>query len=171
MEKEKTMIPAHILTHALLYSAIVDGYLLLLMVLTSPRVWGYNDYPRAIKDQVPAQTPGEKRLAILLSIPWFVFVLGFPIYSTYALKGQTGGEIPFWAAALNVLVMTLLATLVDLLLLDWLIVCRITPRFVVIPGSDAADYKDFSHHFRGHARALPVQIILCLLVATIAWYF
>jgi hypothetical protein len=55
-------------------------------------------------------------------------------------------------------------------LLDLLLVSRITPRFVIIPGSVKEDYKDFSHHFKGHAKAAILMIILGLIIAGfISW--
>jgi len=65
------------------------------MVSTSPRVWGYSDYSEAIKAKVPPQTWKEKRLALIIGLPWIIFAVGFPIYSTYMLKSKLGGEIPF----------------------------------------------------------------------------
>ena len=47
------MILTHIVTHALFFAVIVNGYLLLMMLTTSPRVWGYSDYSEAIKAKVP----------------------------------------------------------------------------------------------------------------------
>lgn len=159
------------ITHGLFYAGIVTGYLLLLMITTSPRVWGYSDYSQAIKDKVPLQTKREKLLATIVGLPWFLFVLGFPIFSTYVLKSKLGNEIPFWMAFLNLFLLVLLATLGDLLILDWLVVSKITPKFVIIPGTVKEDYKDFSHHFKGHAKAAVVQILICLIIAGIVWYF
>lgn len=159
------MVASHLIVHSLLYAAIFNGYLLLMMISTSPRVWGYTDYPEAIKAKVPAQTSEEKRLALMIAIPWMVFALGFPVYSTLMLKGKLGGEILYWTAFLNVLLMVLLATLGDLVVLDWIIISKITPDFVVIPGTAKSDYKDFSHHFRAHARAAAILLVLCILIA------
>jgi hypothetical protein len=161
------MIVEHLLTHGLLYGIIVTGYLFAIMVSTSPRVWGYNDYPQSIKDKVPPQTKSERRLAMLISLPWFIFTFGFPIYSTLILKGKLSNDISIWMAFLNLLVLFLFATIGDLVILDWLIVTKITPKFVVIPGSEKQDYKDFSHHFKGHAKSLVVIIPILLLVAGI----
>jgi hypothetical protein len=52
-------------------------------------------------------------------------------------------------------------------LLDWLIISKITPGFVVIPGSEVEDYKDFSHHYRGHLRAAVVMVIISVVIALI----
>lgn len=163
------MLWTHIVSHGLFYGLAVNIYLFLVMITTSPRVWGYADYSDEIKAKVPAQTSREKRLALLIGIPWFIFTFGFPIYSTYALKASMGGEIPFWAAFLNVFVLVLLATLGDLVILDWFIISKITPAFVIIPGTEAADYKDFSHHFKGHARAVIPLLLVTLVISTIVW--
>jgi hypothetical protein len=161
----------HILTHCILFAALVNGYLLLVMVSTSPRVWGYSDYSDAIKAKVPPQTKEERRLAIIIAVPWMLFTFGFPLYSTYALKADLGGEIPFWTALLNVLALVAAGTLGDLVILDWLIVNKITPKFVIMPGTTRADYQDFSHHYRAHARATVYLLLFCLVYAAIVWFF
>jgi hypothetical protein len=164
------MVASFVVQQALSYALIVNGYLLLVMVTASPRVWGYADYPDAIKAKVPAQTSDEKRLAAIIGIPWFLFTLGYPIYSTYALKANLGGEISFWIAFLNVGAMALLANLGDWVVLDWLIITRITPDFVVIPGTEKADYKDLSQHFQAQARASVILVMLCLIMAGIVTF-
>jgi hypothetical protein len=165
------MLWKYMATQGLLYMLAFNGYLLLMMVTTSPRVWGYADYSEGIKAKIPPQTAKERRLALLVSLPWIIITFGFPIYSTYALKANLGGEMPYWAAFLNVFVLVLLATLGDLVILDWLIVSKITPAFVIMPGTEAADYKDFSHHYRGHARAVIPLLFVCVVISVIVWRF
>jgi len=165
------MIVEHILTHGLLYGVIVTGYLFVMMISTSPRVWGYNDYPQSIKDKVPPQTKSERRLAMLVALPWFIFAFGFPIYSTLILKAKLSNNISMWIAFLNLSVLFLFATVGDLLILDWLIVSRITPKFVIIPGTQKEDYRDFSYHFKGHAKALIAIVPIFLILAGIISYF
>ena len=63
--------------------------------------------------------------------------------------------------------MVFLAYLVDLVILDWLIVCKITPQFVIIPGTEEADYKDFSHHYRAQLRAAPILVLVCLILSAV----
>ncbi len=159
------MLISHLLQHGMFFMVAATASLLLIMLATSPRVWGYTDYSEAIKAKVPPQTAQEKRLALIVGIPWLIFILGFPIFSTFALKSRLGGEIPFWTALLNVFVLVTLATLGDLLILDWLIVNTITPNFVIIPGTEKADYKDFSHHYQAHARAIIPLTLTCIIIA------
>ncbi len=162
------MVNTHIITYGLFYGIVATGYLFIVMITFSPRVWGYKDYPDIVKRKVPAQTKKEKTLAAIIGLPWFVFVIGFPGFSTFALKSKLGNEISFTTALLNVLVMFLSATLGDLVLLDWIVISKITPKFVIIPGTVKEDYKDFSHHYKGHAKATIPMIILGLIIAGLA---
>jgi hypothetical protein len=133
------MVLSHIITHGLFYCVVGTGYIFLLMITLSPRVWGYQDYPEIAKNKVPPQTRKEKTSAAVVGVPWFRFVLGFPVYSTYLLKSDLGGEIPFAIAFISVFVVFLFFTFGDCELLDWLVITRITPEFVVIPGSVKED--------------------------------
>jgi len=169
-EEDLVMVFTHIITHGLFYAVIGNGYLFLMMITFSPRVWGYHDYPEVVKNKVPPQTKREKITAAIGGIPWIIFVLAFPFISTYMLKFEFGGEIPFVIAFLNVFVLVHLLVVGDLVILDWLIISRITPKFVVIPGSEKEDYKDFSHHYTDHAKAEIILIPACLIIAAIVKY-
>ena len=161
------MLLSFSLVHGLIYGGGITGYLLLLMVTTSPRVWGYQDYPERVKEKVPPQTRRERMMAGVFGVPFLLFSLVFPVYSVLALKAQMGGSVPFMDAFVHLLILMASVTLGDLVLLDWLIVSKITPGFVVIPGSDVEDYKDFSHHYRGHLRAAVIMMIVSALIATV----
>jgi hypothetical protein len=87
------------------------------------------------------------------------------------LKYKLGGGIPFWIAFLNILVMFFWSTFGDLVLLDWLLISTITPRFVIIPGSIKENYPSLSYHFRGHFKASVIMIILCLIMAAALSHF
>lgn len=165
------MIINYVITQGLFYAVIVNAYLFLIMITLSPRIWGYSDYPEEVKNKVAPPTRREKLMGGLVGLPWFVFVLSFPIFSTYVLKAKLGNEISFWIAFIHLTTMMMLTNLGDLVILDWLIVSTITPKFVIIPGSEEGDYKDFSHHYRGHAKATIIMILLSLILAGIIWYF
>ena len=155
------------LVHGFIFGAVTTGYLLLFMVTTSPRIWGYADYPQVVKDKVPPQSRKEKIIGAIIGLPWIIFVFGFPVYSTLTLKAEMSGTLTFPRAFLNLIVLIACTTFGDLVVLDWLIISKITPRFVIIPGSAKEDYKDFSHHFRGHAKAAVAMIVMALILA--AW--
>ncbi len=161
------MIWSHIITQAVIYSLITDGYLFALMIFTSPRIWAYTDYPEEIRNKIPPQTKAERLLSFILAIPWMLFTFTFPIYSVLLLKYNLGNSIPFWAAFANLFTLLLFANIIDLVILDWAIVSKITPKFVIMPGTEKADYKSFTKHYLGHAKSAIIQTILCIVVAAI----
>lgn len=107
---------------------------------------------------------------IKLELRICIFVLSFPVVSTYMLKSNLESKISFFEAFLNIYALISLAAVGDLVILDWLIISKITPRFVIIPGTEVRDYKDFSHHYKGHAKAAILVIPLCLIIAAIVVY-
>jgi hypothetical protein len=163
------MVLRQMVVQGLGFALLANGYLLLVMLAASPRIWGYRDYPEAVRGKIPPQTEREKLAAAILGVPWLLFVLGYPVYSTYAMKASLGGEIPLLVAFLNPLVLLQLLNLGDLLILDWIIVSKITPAFVIIPGSTVADCKDMSHHFRQHVWATLAMVLLSLIIGTVVF--
>ena len=109
-----------IMFNGLFYTIISSGYLLLFMISFNPRIWGYQDYPKKIKEKIPPQTRRERLIAGIVSIPWFFFILTYPIFSTTSMKTELGGEIPLEVAFLNIFFMVsmffLLGLCTDILL-------------------------------------------------------
>lgn len=165
------MVFVKIILHGLFYTVIGAGYLLIFMITVNPRVWGYQDYPERIKEKIPPQTRRERIIAGLVGIPWFIFILVYPLMSTVFLETDLGGEIPFEIAFLNIFFMVLLFFLVDLIVLDWLVISKITPKFVIIDGTTPEDYKDFSHHYKGHLNAFAPLTLICAIFAVIIVLF
>jgi hypothetical protein len=164
------MVFKTVVIDSLIFAGIANLYVFLLMITTSPRVWGYSDYPDAVKEKVPPPTRKEKLTAALSGLPWFVFLLVYPFFASFQMRAALGGDIAYGVAFIHFFVMYQLASLVDLVFLDWLIISKITPRFVIIPGSDEADYKDFSHHYRGHGRAALIMTGLAFVFAAAVTY-
>ena len=135
------------------------------MVAFNPRIWGYQDYPDRIKEKIPPQTRRERAIAGLVSIPFFIFILGYPFITTALLETRLGGEINFEVAFFNIFLMIISFFLADLVILDWLIISKITPKFVIIDGTTPEDYKDFTHHYQGHLIALIPLTIICVILS------
>jgi len=164
-KRQRILIFVDIVLQGLFYAFACAGYLFLVEITFSPRVWGYQDYPRAVKERVPPQTRREKTLAAVIGLPWLVFFLGFPLVSTYMLKIQLGGDISLIVAFLNSFTLFSFFNIVDLVLLDWLVISKITPNFVIIPGTQARDYKNLSEHYRGHIWGIVGMALLSLVFA------
>ncbi|HEX4935481.1 MAG TPA: hypothetical protein VFV33_20010, partial [Gemmatimonadaceae bacterium] len=124
--------------------SLVASLYLLGCLLANPRLL-LQDYPAAIQAAVPPKTRDERRTALVVGIPFLAFLLLFPAWSSWTLPPQDGHAAPFATLALNTFVVASTFNVADWLVLDWLVFCAITPRFVVIPGTEGMPaYKDYA---------------------------
>ena len=161
------MVFERIVLNGLFYTSVSTLYLLLLMITLNPRIWGYQDYPERIKAKVPKQTRRERVIAGLVGLPWFFFLLIYPVISTLFLKTEFEGALPFEVAFFNISFMVFLFFFMDLVVLDWFLISKITPQFVIIDGTTPDDYKDFSHHYKGHLLATLPLLVICAVFTLI----
>ena len=147
--------------------SVTASTLLVAALRFNPRLF-LQDYPEDIQDQVPPKTDQEKKQSLLVGIPFLILLAVLPLISTLALKRQGGGEVSFLQLFLNAFGVAFIFNLVDLLLLDWLIFCFITPQFVVISGTEGmAGYKDYFFHFKGFIIGTGLSIVAGLVIAGI----
>ena len=62
------------LQEGLIYGAGITGYLLVMMMTVNPRIWGYSDYPERVKRKVHPPSDCEKKRALLVAAPFFIFM-------------------------------------------------------------------------------------------------
>ncbi len=145
--------------------------MLMVMMKVSPRVWAFSDYPKEITNNVPPQTKEEKHKIITLSIPFFILVIGYPFLSTFLAKQLYTGAMPLIDAFTNTFGVLMFFFLSDFIILDWLVVGTITPKFVIIPGTESMkekEYKNFRlYHTKAHIRGFFLVILLSFIIAVI----
>jgi len=147
--------------------SFIASLLLIVSLRLNPRIW-LQDYPEDIQNKVPPKTEQEKRLSLIFGIPFLVLLAAVPFISTLALKRQDGGDVSFLQLFMNALGVAFAFNLVDLLLLDWLMFCTITPKFVVIPGTEGMEgYKDYSYHFKASMIGTILSVVAGLVIAGI----
>jgi hypothetical protein len=136
---------SHFIRDSLIFVGLFSGCLLL-PVLYNPRLI-VREFPVAFQAIVPPLTPSEKRMLIWLGWPFMSTIVGYPIYAAFGLHARGAGFLDLWAYATGLI---FVANLWDWLIIDWLVVCAITPRWLVIPGTEGHPaYKDYWFHFRG----------------------
>ena len=117
---------------------------------------------------VPPKTGREKILSAILGLLFLLLLLAVPIVSTMQARQRFGGESPFLILAGHAFGVVFLFNLADWLILDCLVFCRITPAFVVIPGSEGASgYKDYGFHFRGFLKGTAFSVVAALFISGI----
>jgi hypothetical protein len=137
---------------------------LLLVTLSSPRLLR-NSYPEALKAVVPPLTREERVTGRWLALPFLLVLAGYPIYAAVRFQGASG-LLARWAYTAGI---TSAFNLWDWLIVDWLVICAITPAWVVIPGTARHPaYQDYRFHFRGFLKGIPFSAALGLVAAAIA---
>jgi hypothetical protein len=59
---------------------------------------------------------------------------------------------------------------IDLLVMDWLLVCSITPKIVVIEGTEGCKgYKDYMFHFKGFLIGCVYTAIMAIIFSGITY--
>lgn len=147
--------------------SILASFLLTGALLFNPRLF-LQDYPRSIQSLVPAKTSKEKRQSLVVGIPFLLLLVIIPFLSTLSLMRHSGGEATFFQLFLNAFGVVFIFNLVDLILLDWLLFCTLTPKFMIIPGTEGSEaYKDYFLHFKASIIGTVLSIIAGLITAGI----
>lgn len=159
-------MPSLFFLHIAIY-IVLANLSLLGLVLYNPRLM-LQDYPPAIQAIVPPKTAREKRLSTWLGMPFLVILLLFPIYAAgLHLSRSGGGFLSAWLYAFGIF---FAFNLWDLLVLDWLVFCTLTPNRFVIPGTEGHPaYKDYAFHFRGFLIGTVFSLVASLIAAAVAW--
>jgi hypothetical protein len=76
-------------------------------------------------------------------------LIGAPFTSALIWRTATLGSHSFWELFAYAFGVLFIFNLVDLLILDWLIVCWYAPSWVILPGTEhIVPTKPYLHHFK-----------------------
>jgi hypothetical protein len=153
-----------ILRDGALLSVVASTYLLVLLRF-NPRMF-LKHFPKEIREIVPPKSEKERRMSILLGVPLGLLFIGPTFASALLWRASAQGSLSFWELFAHVFGLFFLFNLVDLLILDWLIVCRFTPRWLIIPGAEHIVMpKEYLYHFKGFLMGTVVSVIGGLAIA------
>lgn len=140
----------YFLIHCFIYAAIYTATLLII-VLKNPRLL-LECYPEEIKYQVKPKTLYEAAIAKKYKTIFVIVCVMYPFIVTCFNSLKYGWE--FWQTALFSFRLMTFVNIYDLLIIDWLIFCTITPKFVIISGTSGNEgYKNYNIHFFNFLRA------------------
>lgn len=149
--------------------SLIASVWLMFILWVNPRIF-LHDYPPGIQAKVPPKTKQEKQLSYWLGIPFILILIVGPLLSTLSIEKQVGAN--FWMLWFYAAGLIFIFNLVDWLILDWLFFCSITPKIMVIPGSEGMkEYKDYRFHFIGFLKGMGFTAVGGLLIAIIVYLF
>ena len=157
---------------AILYNTTLSALIFGTMRL-NPEIW-VHDYPPDIQEKYGPISEQAKRQGRIVAVPFLLVLFGGIVWSNLKLKRRNGGKLSLAAAYANAFGLIFSGWFFDLTILDWLIFVRMTPDFVVLPGTEGmAGYDDYIFHLREHMHALPMLAglagVIALLTASRPW--
>lgn len=139
---------------------------LLWLVGKNPR-YMMRDYPPEINADIPAQAAKEKKAGRRNGIPFLLLLAGFPLFIALVFKFL--GLVSFVELWLRIFVLMFSFNLVDLVILDWMIFCWLTPSFMALPGTEGRPgYKNYRFHFIGFLKGTLIVLVASLVIAGLA---
>ncbi|GAA5063334.1 hypothetical protein [Nocardia callitridis] len=129
-----------------------------------------HDYPEDIRAALPAFDDAEVARGRVLG-PVFLLALLAAVGTTTWSWLHQNPDHHYGHAYLMALATYILFALIDLIIVDWLIVCAWRPRWVMIPGTENAEgWGDYAFHLRVllSAKALITTLAIPAVVAGIA---
>ena len=149
----------HLLIYNLAASVLIYGSL-----AYHPRIWLHR-MPPEVRNKVPGKTQGERKLFIRIALPIVLLLFVYPI--VYVIQQETNLVNYFW------MLLAFFAgfAIWDTLVLDILIFCLLTPRFIMIDGTEREDYSNMKYHLTSGAKGLVMSVVfsgsLALLIIVV----
>ena len=95
-------------------------------------------------------------------------LLGAPFTSALLWRTATLGSHSFWELFAYAFGVLFIFNLVDLLILDWLIVCWFKPHWVILPGTEHIVIPNpYLHHFKEFLMGTVGLVIVGLAIAAL----
>ena len=146
--------------NTILFNCIIYNLLcvisLLILILINPR-YMMQDYPKEITKDIEGKTSKEKKESLLFGIPFMLILFLYPLF--FGLYGKFLLHFGYWENLDAVFLLYFSFNLIDLLIIDWLIFCFITPGFIIIPGTEGnPGYKNYWFHFIGFLKGCVISI-------------
>lgn len=141
------------------------GVLIMLSLKYNPRLW-IQDYPKYIQAKVPPINAQEKRQQRLMMLPFLLLAFGVPYVSVVLAKAASGGTISFPMAYATAAGVMQVFNLFDAVVLDYLILTVLKPRFALLPGTTWDEYPvDIAFQVRNFIKGIVICAVISLPIA------
>ena len=127
-----------------------------------------HDYPPDARAacRLPEPSPEKKREGNVFTACGWIVLLGTLMAA--GLLHYRGAPVSFFTVFLHLWLICLMWNVVDLLVMDWLLFCTLTPKWIVLPGTEGcAGYKDYRFHFVGFLHGCGYMTLFGLVFAGI----
>ena len=127
-----------------------------------------HDYPKDIQEAATLKAPTERQNAnagIFSMIGALVSFVSLLLFGVMEFRLE---RTSFLTIFVFLVVIAMMWNVIDLLVMDWLVICTITPKWVVIEGTDGCKgYKDYLFHLKGFLIGCVYTTIMAVIFAGI----
>lgn len=127
--------------------------IILISLYAWPRIW-LKRLPGEVKSSIPQKTKKEKKQTLVVMMLFLIILIGIPAFAVTKYSQPT--ILQAWFICYSI---CFLFNLIDLLIIDWLFICTITPRSIRLKGVNQSVYKDYSKHLKNFFMGIFVIII------------
>jgi len=160
-----------LLTHGLLFGLLFSALMTALILATlawRPMMW-LGDAPADVQAAVGPMSAADRRAKQLAGVVMLVIVVAVFGAVLARLAALSGGALAFADAVLATFLVYMTFNVVDLVLIDWLLLVAIRPRFMLLPGAARLDATGgYGYHFRAFLKGTVLGVVLSLLIAAVA---
>lgn len=142
-----------IVVYGLLNSSILTS-LILISLYINPRIW-MSHLPVKVQREISGKSGVEKMQSLIVLILFLSILLTLPLLAVI----NYGKQLTFIEALSITYSVNFMFNLTDLLFIDWLIICTLTPDFIRVKGVDERVYKDYGKHLVEFFKGAVVIII------------
>lgn len=147
------------------------GFLVLLSIYINPRIW-FQDFPASVQAALPPMNAMEKRQRAVFAVLFIGALLGGFLLSTWRLRVANGGELPYVTAFVHLYLLFLIFNLWDTLVLDWLVLGTLRPKWAIPPGAEGMPhlFPTIEDNRKAFFKGLWIGAVICLPLAfVITW--
>lgn len=148
----------------MLISVFICGWISVILKI-NPR-YEMKSYPPEIVRIVEKQTKLEKKGFLIMALPMLLIMIAYIIFTLVSTYSNI--NVTFLTLFLHSFVALMVWNIIDLLIFDWMIFCKINPNFMIMPGTKGNPaYKDYKYHFIGFLKGCIMSIIAALMISGI----
>jgi hypothetical protein len=160
-----------VLEIGLKYGGLMTLVLLVIMTVSiflAADMW-VHDYPPDIREKYGAPGARAKKYRPWVTLAFFGAILLFLLLGLRQVYDLLG-VILFWETFLTSFSMLMVYNLFDLLVIDFLVFNIITPKVIVLPGTEGmAGYHNYRFHWIGFWKGTVMLLVVSLVIALLAW--
>jgi hypothetical protein len=142
--------------------SLAGSIFLLVLLWLNPRIF-IGHFPKEILEVIPPRSGKERRMSLLLGL-----LIGVPGISALLWRVATLGSHSMRELFAYVFGVLFFFNVVDLIILDWLIVCWLKPRWTIVPGTEHVVVPNpYLHHFKEFLLGTAGLFVVSLAVAAL----